>query len=289
MQAAQDGDVIQIEDSATYEHTSALTISGGGTPRLVIQAANRQRPCLRFSGGGLAVTGPIEALRLNGLLLSGGEIEISNASVLKLLELVACTLDPIANPVSLIAREGSLPPTPVAQISLCRCVTGGLQLGGGVAEVVVADSIIDRRGGIAIGDLLGNEAHARAHLERTTVWGQGLLHQLYGSECLFVDQFLVGDQQDGCLRYSRYQVGSELPRRFQCVSTDAAFNSRRLGRPSYGQLHLVSPAAVRSGAEDGAEMGAFHGALASLREKNLGVKVDEYLPVSLSPALIYVT
>jgi hypothetical protein len=36
-------------------------------------------------------------------------------------------------------------------------------------------------------------------------------------------------------------------------------------------------------------MGAFHGALAALREKNLGVKLDEYLPVGLTPAIIYTT
>jgi len=142
------------------------------------------------------------------------------------------------------------------------------------------------------------EARLLAHLERTTIWGTANIHQLYGSECLLVDVFTVSDQQAGCLRYSRYQVGSRLPRRFQCVPADndlaanpvtPAFNSRRFGRPDYAQLHQACPEAILTGAENGSEMGAFQGALAALREKNLGVKLDEYLPVGLTPALIDVT
>lgn len=294
--AAVDGDVIQIEDSATYAHTTSLSIPAG-VERLVIQAANRQRPCLRFSGGGgVSVDHAMRALRLNGLLISGAPLTIADASEVTLIELVACTFDPtVAGGLAVVATGGT---DPTSQISLCRCVAGGLQLGQGVAEVIVADSILDRRGDVAIGGLAGHEARARVHLERTTVWGQGVMHQLYGSECLLVDQFTVTDQQEGCLRYSRFQLGSRLPRRFQCVpsSTGAGvdpvapvFNSRRFGRAQYGQLHLVCPTRIRQGAEDGAEVGALHLALAALREKNLGVKLDEYLPVGLTPALIYVS
>ena len=116
--------------------------------------------------------------------------------------------------------------------------------------------------------------------------------------CLLLDLFAVGNRQAGCLRYSRYQVGSRLPRRFQCVPADndlaanpvtPAFNSRRFGRPDYAQLHPACPEVVLTGAENGSEMGAFVGALAALREKNLGLKLDEYLPVGLKAALIDVT
>jgi hypothetical protein len=169
-----------------------------------------------------------------------------------------------------------------------------------VAELVVSDSIVDRKGEVAIGgdDLTGGEARLPAHLERSTIWGTANIHQLYGSECLLVDVFTVSDRQAGCLRYSRYQVGSRLPRCFQCVPADndlaanpvtPAFNSRRFGRPDYAQLHQACPEAILTGAENGSEMGAFQGALAALREKNLGVKLDEYLPVGLTPALIDVT
>jgi len=286
--------VIQIEDSATYQQSADLAVPAS-VQRLVIQAANRQRPCLHFTGGArLRVGGPMEALRLNGLFVSGAALEIEDASRVKQVELIACTFDPNAKDVALVAGQG-IAPKPIAQISLCRCIAGGLQLGRGVAELVVSDSILDRKDKVAIGDLAGGEAHLLAHFERATIWGTADVHQLYGSECLLVDVFNVSDQQAGCLRYSRYQVGSRLPRRFQCVPADndlaanpvtPAFNSRRFGRPDYAQLHRACPAALLSGAENGSETGAFLGALTALREKNLGVKLEEYLPVGLTPALI---
>jgi hypothetical protein len=295
--AAEDGDVIQIQDNATYEQSADLAVPAS-VRRLVIQAANRQRPCLRFTGGArLIVAGAMEMLRLNGLLISGAALEIADASQVSQVELIGCTFDPNAKDVALIAGEG-VSPKPLAQISLCRCIAGGLKLGRGVAELVVSDSILDRKDRVAIGDLTGGEAHLLAHLERTTIWGMAAVHQLYGSECLLLDLFAVGNRQAGCLRYSRYQVGSRLPRRFQCVPADndlaanpvtPAFNSRRFGRPDYAQLHPACPEVVLTGAENGSEMGAFVGALAALREKNLGLKLDEYLPVGLKAALIDVT
>jgi hypothetical protein len=47
--------------------------------------------------------------------------------------------------------------------------------------------------------------------------------------------------------------------------------------------------AVRQGADDGGEMGAFHFLLAPLREQDLEIRLEEYTPVGLSPALIYQT
>jgi hypothetical protein len=294
--AAQDGDVIQIEDSATYEHTTVLDLSSPGKV-LVIQAANYQRPCLRFAGGGqLVVAGSMDLLRLNGLLASGATLEITDAGQVKTIELIACSLDPAASATAVTARAKPQS-QPVCQLTLCRSVVGALRLGRGVAELIVADSIVDGATGIALGDLAGAQVGALVHLERVTMWGSAAMRRLFGSECLLVGDVQVGDRQDGCLRYSRYEVGSRLPRRFQCVPqsdtvgdpVNPAFNSRRFGRPGYGQLHLVCPASIRGGTEDGAEMGAFHGGLATLRAGNLDAKLDEYLPVGLTPALIYVT
>jgi hypothetical protein len=313
LSAARDRDVIQIEDSATYDHAADLVVPPA-VRRLVIQAANRQRPCLRFANGAaLRITGELDVLRLNGLLISGAEpelaaadpnrqigfIEIARAGLVKQVELIACTLAPssLSRGLSLVARDVG-PPAPTAQVSLCRCIVGGLRLSRGVAELVASDSIVDGAGGVALGDTIGGEAGCVAHLERATVWGAVAVRQLYASECLIVDRAVVGDRQAGCVRFSRYQPGSSLPRRFRCVPPDdvagadavsPAFNSHRFGRPGYAQLHLACPDAIRSGAEDGAEMGAMHEGLASLREKNLLFKVDEYLPVGLTPALSFVT
>lgn len=296
--SARDGEVIQIEDSATYEQTANLVVPAG-VKRMVIQSANRQRPCLHFtSGAKLQVAAGMDELRLNGLFISGAALEIADASQVRQVDLIACTFDPQASDTALAAGEG-LNPRPVCQVSLCRCIGGGLKLGRGVAELVVSDSILDRSGQVVLGDLAGGEAHVQAHLERATLFGTAKVHQLYASECLLVDPFTVSDQQTGCLRYSRYQVGSRLPRRYRCVPADnsssvvdpltPAFNSRRFGRPDYAQLHQACPEVIQTGAENGSEMGASQGALAALRVSNLGVKLDEYLPVGLTPAVIFVS
>ena len=47
--------------------------------------------------------------------------------------------------------------------------------------------------------------------------------------------------------------------------------------------------AIRRGADDGGEMGAFHFLLAPQRETDLAIRLQEYLPVGLEFGLIYQT
>jgi hypothetical protein len=68
-----------------------------------------------------------------------------------------------------------------------------------------------------------------------------------------------------------------------------AFTATRYGHPGYGQLSLGCPPEITTGAEDGSEIGAFSGLRQPQRETNLRVRLDEYLPLGLRPALIYVT
>jgi hypothetical protein len=46
---------------------------------------------------------------------------------------------------------------------------------------------------------------------------------------------------------------------------------------------------IRRGADDGGEMGAFHFVLAPLRESDLTVRLQEYLPVGLDAGIVYQT
>jgi hypothetical protein len=45
--------------------------------------------------------------------------------------------------------------------------------------------------------------------------------------------------------------------------------------------------AIRRGADDGGEMGAFHFLLAPLRETDLLVRLQEYLPAGLQSGIFY--
>jgi hypothetical protein len=68
-----------------------------------------------------------------------------------------------------------------------------------------------------------------------------------------------------------------------------AFTTQRYGQPAYAQLHLGAPREIRTGAEDGSEMGAFSHLKHPERESNLRIRLQEYLPFGLDAGIIYVT
>jgi hypothetical protein len=104
---------------------------------------------------------------------------------------------------------------------------------------------------------------------------------------------LIADRkQEGCVRFSFLPTSSKTPRRYECVERSIAgpqpiFFALRYGRPGYGKLLASTPNVVRRGADDGGEMGAFHFVLAPLRETDLRIRMQEYLPVGLEFGIIY--
>jgi hypothetical protein len=102
--------------------------------------------------------------------------------------------------------------------------------------------------------------------------------------------------------------GSTTPRRFRCqpdlaltgVTSPAAiaatrarlvpaFTSTEYGDPGYGQLAIGCARELRTGAEDGSEMGAFSSLKQPQREANLRIALDEYLRSGLDAGIFYVT
>jgi hypothetical protein len=104
---------------------------------------------------------------------------------------------------------------------------------------------------------------------------------------------LIADRkQEGCVRFSFLPMGAKTPRRYECIERLIAgpqpiFFAFRYGRPGYLKLLASTPDVVRRGADDGGEMGAFHFVLAPLRETDLRVRMQEYLPVGLEFGIIY--
>jgi hypothetical protein len=68
-----------------------------------------------------------------------------------------------------------------------------------------------------------------------------------------------------------------------------SFTSTDYGQPAYFQLGRACAKEIREGAEDGAEMGAFHSLLQPYRETNLRVRLDEYLPFGLEAGIVHAT
>lgn len=295
--AARDGDVIEISDSGTYG-SAPIKLADATVKNLTIRAAAGQRPCLVFyqtSGApapsSISVTVPMTALTLNGLLLSGGPVLIQNP--IQELTLTACTLDPEPAIVMLNLSDSSLSNS--ASCVLTGCITGGIVTAAGVTQLTIADSIVDAKSGTAI------SAARSLQLERVTVIGSMAANVFTASDCLLNDVAKVLDQQAGCVRFTRFEAGSVLPRRYECIPNDdqlraaaaaklrvlaPLFHSRRYGRPDYLQLASACRTEILSASESGAEPGAFAGGQNTIRLANLRTKLQEFLPAGLTAVLI---
>jgi hypothetical protein len=100
-------------------------------------------------------------------------------------------------------------------------------------------------------------------------------------------------------------ASSQTPRRYRCQPDLAlenvppperarvesrltpVFTSRRWGDAGYAQLSLACANEVRTGGEDGCEMGAFQSLQQPRREANLLLRLDEYMPCDLRAGIIY--
>ncbi len=146
-------------------------------------------------------------------------------------------------------------------------------------------------------------------IERTTIFGPLHVRELtLASEVIFDKRAYSVRRQAGCVRFSYVAPGSRTPRRYRCqpdlalegVTNTAqqnlirlrvrpTYTSRRYGDPGYAQLGFSCPGAIRTGAENGSEMGAFSQLMQPQRETNLRIRLNEYLPFGLNPGIIYVT
>jgi len=137
-------------------------------------------------------------------------------------------------------------------------------------------------------------------LSRCTILGPGYVHRIECSESILDDVVLAGDAQDGCVRFSAWSTGSVLPRKYESVRVAPRaplFVTRRFGESGYAQLaggadtailasSTAGPPSIRTGSHDGSELGVFCRDAAAVKERSLQIKLDEFLPVGLTPVLI---
>ena len=133
------------------------------------------------------------------------------------------------------------------------------------------------------------------------------MKQLWASDCIFAGDLkdVTCDGVDTCVRYSRlpdlaalagcpaakspsnttddpnfirlyFQDGDE------CVSRPAEF-----GEPGCGVLDLTSSKAIREGAEDDGEMGAYHHLYHSAQLRAVKLKLRDFLPFGQEIAIRY--
>lgn len=178
--------------------------------------------------------------------------------------------------------------------------------------------------GVALAaDKDGNAPGPASTFERVTVMGRVHVREMtLASNSLFVDPVLCERRQTGCFRFSYVPEGSRTPQRYHCQPDQAvrraidkaatansaldqaerdqvaeevigrmvpAFTHTAYGHPAFAQLSGRTPHEIRTGADDGSEMGAFHDVYGPRREANLRSQLDEYVKFGMEAGLFYVT
>jgi hypothetical protein len=241
---------------------------------------------------------------LDGLLISGATLRVAAGSGngLRRLRLRHCTLVPGLN----IDEDGvpqapSMPSLTVEAVNMSveidHCIVGGLRVADG-NSVRITNSIVDAtaESGVAYAALDGEGPGGTLRVENSTIVGKvhtGLME--LASNTIFLADLNCERLQQGCVRFSYLPPASRTPRRHRCRPEDEAeairmrpqFSSLRYGHPDYCQLSPFCAAEIRQGADDEAEMGAFHDLYQPQRESNLRVRLDEYLRFGLEAGVFY--
>ncbi len=209
----------------------------------------------------------------------------------------------------------------ILKLEIGSSILGQLWVPMDVAGLSISDSILRAfDGGFAI-SADGSDAPAPPTvIERTTVFGKVRVKELkLASEVIFTEAVIVDRRQSGCVRFSFVPDDFRTPRQHRCQPDLALrqaaqakgkasvadlslmevrlvrdrvvpqFTSQVYGTPGFAQLSSNCASEIRTGAEDGSEMGAFSLLKQPQRLANLRVALDEYLRTGLDAGIFFVT
>ncbi len=309
--------LIVIMDSQTYDEVLSISVPSGC--QLLIVAADwlNARSKGQFAARGLRphLLGDMKVsdegerpdsrsdpgeLVIDGLLIEGKLIVSGNIS----LRVAHATLVPGIGGIE-VDNDSS------TKLTIDRSICGPIVMAGSAPRFTLRESIVDA--GIA-NDAI-NAENATAEICRSTVLGKTLLRRLEANGSVFTGEVTVLLRQQGCVRFSYLPTESRSPRRFRCqpdlalaakrealggdlsleekravkIRLRPAFTSFHYGDPGYGQLSFASAEEVRTGAEDGSEMGVFGILEQPQREANLRAALEEYMRFGLEAGIFYVT
>jgi hypothetical protein len=318
---------LEIDSSETFAVTGgALSVDLPAGTTLEFRAHDGCRPTLLLDGE-LSISGDTDStFRMNGLLVAAGAdmspgspapaalvhvplLRPDGSANLLALKLKHCTLVPgwslqssreplypaqpalIAEPpgVEITAKYsilGAVRAPELVTVSLSNSIldaTDPSQVAYAALDGVSGGGALTLKGCTVVGNV---HAQVLTLVSDSIVWAVASAGRVSG---------LIADRlQTGCVRFSFLPVNAITPRRFECVeqalaSAQPLFISLRYGSPGYSKLLACTDDSIRRGADDGGEMGAFHFVLAPLRESDLNLRLQEYLPVGLSTGLIYQT
>ncbi|MBS1144042.1 MAG: hypothetical protein H6R14_1448 [Proteobacteria bacterium] len=282
--------LVILNTDATETLTPSLNLPDS---QLAILAAPGHRPVLV---GDITVQGNASTrLSLDGLLIDGA---LRLQGRLNEVTLRHCSLVPARGGIIHTGAGTEL------TLNLYRCLCGPLASDHALAGVVLRDSLVDG-GAMASGKAIDIDDSPLTAIA-CTLLGTTAAGRLEASNSIFDGLVSITRRQEGCVRYSYVPPKSVTPRRHRCqpdlVMTDLpageaareamrvtpAFTSIRFNTPAYGQLTRSTAPEIRTGADNGAEMGAWNLLQQAQREANLALALDEYLRFGLEAAAIFV-
>jgi hypothetical protein len=245
---------------------------------------------------GLWISG---AVRIDG---DAASVSLMDSTLVPGISLTRCgqPVEP-GEPSIVAAAEG-------VALVLSACVTGPIGLAAG-GSACLSSCIIDAcsPAGVAYAgpDLASEGADLR--LEECTVIGKVWTRTMQlASNSIFVSRRARLDpweaavwcsrRQSGCVRFCFVPNDSITPRRYRCLPDVPAdenalwpdFITLQYGQPSYAMLSGYVPTAVWTGADDGAEMGAFHAGEEALGVRNVQLCAPDFLPIGLESGIFLV-
>lgn len=309
-QLKETGGVVEIKDNEYYFETLIIRAAEGKT--IELRAADGYRPVLVLDDYIKIETEKNARVVLNGLLIRGGGVYIGSSSQLKLLRIVHCTLVPGAGrKIETMPAAPALPRIKVkalnTQVEIEKTITGGLRITDG-AKVSINDSIVDgsEESGVAYTGLSDSDPGGVLLVKNSTVIGKvhTRMMELASNTIFFAENepssswpapVMAQRLQQGCVRFSYFPPESRLPRPYRCqpaakagaVHIRSVFTSLAYGDPGYCQLSGHCPLEITQGADDEAEMGAFHHLYQPQRVANLRTRLNEYLRFGLEAGIFY--
>ena len=187
---------------------------------------------------------------------------------------------------------------PELAMAFDHCLCGPLALDPVVPELALESTIVQAG---ASGDAIV-AAGARFIVQSSSLFGRvAPIRELWASSSLFSRPVVARRTQAGCVRFCYVADGSRVPRRYRCqpeLAVKAGADARRVkphlvsrdrASPWYGQLHPLAHPALRTGGEDGGEIGAFRSPSSALLEGNVEATLDEYLRLGMAAGLLIAT
>lgn len=298
--AALDGVVEVGDEAASGVFREALTVPAVAGARVELRAANRVRPFV-ISPAGIDIRGGDAGseVTLSGLTVVG---TVRATATLARLTIRHATLIP--DP-TLVAGPALVAAATVGGVVIENSVVGAIRADVGV-ETVLTNSVLDAGAPDRVAYSAADGAGPAGELQVTNGTLMGRVHTRHlkaATNSLFLADpgtgwaapVLSDRVQDGCVRFCYLPPGARVPRRYRCPPERAAddplvrprFVSTRYGRPGYFQLLMGCAPAIRQGADDESEMGAFHDLFQPQRETNLRLRLAEYLRFGLDAGVYF--